>query len=297
MDFETTILEDGDNQIHGSAYYDGYLWFSTRTNPARILKMDPDTLEYEKIILGEGFNDGEALVGADGSIFVILHNYPTRIIKIKPDDLTKQKLIKINEMDRGQSLLYKCGYLWAGGAGKLARINISDYSYIIYSYPTSAFHALASGNDGFLWGSCPSHSQTTILRINAANPKDYDSVVIKKIATDDMLVQNGALYVGTENEKERSYIYKISTDLTYVSVKTQKVVKCWGVFRDLWVVYDGNPGTIIKLNEKLVEIDSIISLPSGFNDANEIVFDSKGSMFITCFQSPAKVVKLQMASL
>ena len=38
-------LEPGDNQIHGFTYYNGYLWASTRTNPCRILRIDPVTLD------------------------------------------------------------------------------------------------------------------------------------------------------------------------------------------------------------------------------------------------------------
>ncbi len=58
----TRQLELRDNQIHGFTYYDGYLWASTRTNPCRILRIDPVTLDYDRIILDPGLNDGEYLI-------------------------------------------------------------------------------------------------------------------------------------------------------------------------------------------------------------------------------------------
>ncbi len=290
ISFETIVLESGDNKIHGSAYYKGYLWFSTRTNPARVLKMNPDTLEYERIIL-KGLNDGEDLIVAKGFIWVILYDYPTKVVKINPDNLIVEKIIEIKEMNRGGSLLYEFGYLWAGGVGKLARINVSNSDYTIYKYPTkNQFHALTGGNE-FLWGSSPNQysGKTTIFRINPSNPKQYDSVVIKKIVTDDMTYLVDALYVGSESSGEESYIYKIHDNLTYIPVTTNERIKCYGIFQSsdgfLWAAYTGSPGTIIQFNKKF-KLINVIQLPNGYNNANEIIFDDNGNMFITCFQSP-----------
>ena len=62
-------LEPGDSFIHGFTYYNGYLWASTRTNPCRILRIDPVTLDYDRIILDPGLNDGEDLIAAAGYIW------------------------------------------------------------------------------------------------------------------------------------------------------------------------------------------------------------------------------------
>ncbi len=306
VNFETTTLENGDNKIHGSYFFNNSLWFSTRTYPARVIKMNFDTLEYEKIVLNG--NDGEDLIEADGFIFVILCDYSTKVIKINPDNLAVEKTIKIKEMNHGGSLLYDFGYLWAGGAGKLAKINITDYSYTIYKYPTdNQFHALTSGG-GYLWGSSPLQDaltiftpKTTIFKINPESPEKYESVTIKKIMTDDMTYLD-ALYVGSENLNlgAESYIYKIYDNLTYIPVTTKEKIKCYGIFQSsdgfLWAAYTGNPGTIIQFNNEF-ELINVIRLPDGYNNANEIIFDDNGNMFITCFQSPAKVVKLNISSL
>lgn len=300
INFETIILKNGDNQIHGSEYYNNSLWFSTRTNPARVIKMNPDTLEYEKTLL-DG-SDGEDIIEANGSIFVIIYNGPTKVIKINPDNLKVEKTIEIKEMTHGGSLIYDFGYLWAGGGvGKIAKININNYSYTIYNYPTgNQFHALTSG-DGFLWGSCPSSilGNTVIFKINPDSPEIYKSVIIKKKVTDDMTYLD-ALYVGSENQHlgAESFLYKIYNNLTYIPVTTQKTIRCYGVFQNdgfLWAAYTGSPGIIIKFNKEF-ELINVIRLPDGYNDANEIVWDSNGNMFVTCFQSPAKIVKLNIAS-
>ncbi len=298
ISFEATTLENGDNKIHGSVYYNDYLWFSTRTNPARVLKMNPDTLEYERVVL-EGLNDGEDLIATQGKIWVIVYQSKTKIITIDPETLSWTVAVEL-PFSEGGSLLYDFGYLWAGGNGRLARINTTDYTYTVYGYPVNQFHALSSGN-GYLWGSSPNlfSSQTTILKINPSNPQEYSSVIIKKIVTDDMTYLDNALYVGSENSGGESYIYKIYDNLTYIPVTTQKRILCYGIFQNdefLWAAYTGNPGTIIQFSNKF-ELINVIQLPNGYNDANEIIWDSNGNMFITCFQSPAKVVKLNIASL
>ena len=65
---DSIILEQGDNIVHGFTYFNGQLWASTRTSPCRILRIDPNTLNYERIILDAGLNDGEDLTTAEGYV-------------------------------------------------------------------------------------------------------------------------------------------------------------------------------------------------------------------------------------
>jgi len=301
---ETKVLEAGINKIHGSYYHKDSLWFLTRTDPTRVLKMDPQTLEYEMMIL-EG-NNGADLIGVESHIFVITGDYPSKIIKINVDNFTVEETIEIQGINHGGSLAYAFDYLWAGGwDGKLAKINLTTSEYEIYDYPTwNQFHALEAGEE-YLWGSCPVQNplifiypETTLFRINPAYPLDYNSVTIRKIVTDDMVYHDGALYVGTENLIGESYIYKVFKNLTYIPATTKKATRCYGTFQDnsdsgtFWAAYTGSPGFISKFDSEL-NLEGTYQLPEGFNDANEIVFDGNGYAYITCFSSPARVVKIQ----
>ena len=299
------ILETGDNKIHGSTYHDGHLWASTRTSPARILKINPQTLDYQRIILDKELNDGEDLITAQGYIWVILYTSPGKIIKIDPKNLDWEVAIAFNsgEIDYGGSLKYAFGYLWAGGNGKIAKIDLENLRYQIYDYSNTVgnaqFHALTSGG-GYIWGSCPRQNflginpATTILKINPNDPKQFEQLWLDDLVTDDMIYLNGSLYVGTESEWKSSRVYKISNDLTFTK-GIPRNTKCYGLFyqqsNGLWGAYSGNPGKIIQLDSNLT-VEGIYILPKGFNHANEIAFDPEGNLYITCFESPAKIVKL-----
>jgi len=293
---KTKILEQGDNRIHGFTYYDGYLWASTRTSPCRILKIDPDTLNYEKIILSSGLNDGDDIISANGYVWTILYTSPSKIVKIDPGTLNWEVVItfKSNELKYGGSLEYAFGYLWAGGHGKLAKINLNDLSYDVYDFSSvigdAQFHALSSGG-GYMWGSCPSAKR--ILRINPDNPTDYDSLYLSVPMTDDMTYINGYLYIGSEVTP--SYVYKISDDLTYYSVKASDTI-CYGIFYHndtIWGAYVGTPGKLAEFDLNL-NLKRLHELPSNFNNANEIAFDKTGNLYVTCWEKPAKIVKLSV---
>ena len=110
-------MEQGDNFIHGFIYFNGYLWASTRTDPCRILKIDPDTLNYEGIELDVRFNKGEDLIGIDGFTWVILNTTPAKITRVNTETIEWESALTFqeNELWRGGSLEYAFGYLWAGG--------------------------------------------------------------------------------------------------------------------------------------------------------------------------------------
>ncbi len=85
----SNTLGDGDNQIHGLIYHNGFLWASTRTYPARVLKINPETLAVEDSVeLDEGQNEGEDIVYANGYLWVVL--FPT------PNQFDAAQLIRVD---------------------------------------------------------------------------------------------------------------------------------------------------------------------------------------------------------
>ena len=303
----TKVLESGDSLIHGFIYHNGYLWASTRTSPARILKVDPSSLNYQRIVLSSGLDDGEDIEAAEGYIWVILYTDPGRLIRINPETLEWQVAITFgtDELTYGGSLDYAFGHLWVGGRDrKIARINLGDMTYQVYGYPAvtsdSQFHALTSGG-GYVWASAPHYSggqgwyADTIVRVDPTNPASYVSVYIDAPMADDIVYAGGNLYTGSETSP--SYVYRIVDTLAYTDTPASDTGS-FGIFKDqgnpdsIWGAYIGLPGEIVELDLGL-NIKATYTLPAGFNHANEIAFDTSGNMYVTCWESPAKIVKLQ----
>ncbi len=294
------ILESGDNKIHGFTYHNDYLWASTRTSPCRVLKINSQTLDYERITLDYGLNDCEDIIYAQGYIWVILYTSPSRIIKVNPTTLDWEITItfKPDEIQSGGSLEYALGYLWAGGSGKIAKINLEKLNYRIYDYSrivgANQFHALTSGG-GYMWGSSPAREESIILRIDPNAPNHYEEVRVPVFITDDMTYIENALYVCSESIP--SYLYKINKDLSYSSIEATDSI-CYGTFSDrkdnLWGAYVGKPGKLLIADLSLTS-KRIYELPIGCNDANEIAFDELGNMYVTCWKSPAKIVKIKFS--
>jgi len=128
-------LERGDDLIHGFAYFKGRLWASTRTSPCRILRIDPETMEYDRIILDSGMDDGEDLIAAEGYIWTILWTNPCMIARVDPETMEWSIALTLDGMFQGGSLEYAFGRLWAGGRyGRIAGIDLKDMSYQVYDY-------------------------------------------------------------------------------------------------------------------------------------------------------------------
>lgn len=291
------LLAYGDNLIHGLVYYDGYLWASTRTSPARVLKIDPRTLNYQRITLSYGLNYGEDIEAAEGAIWVILYTNPARLIKVNPSDLSWQVALTFSDLAYGGALDYSYGYLWVGGYDrKIARVNLSNLTYQTYFYPSALsgtqFHAATSGG-GYIWASAPTnYSQTSIVRINPNNPSDYASFNLNQQAPDDMAYRSSGLFIA--GEQSPSNMFRVADDLTYVSaLGTQSVA--YGVFgspypNTVYAAYVGSPGYVVEYDLDLNRYYTH-TFPSGLQNANEAALDPLGNLYVTAWQSPAGIVK------
>lgn len=301
-------LESGDELIHGFTYHNDYLWASTRTNPARILKIDPDTFDYQRIILPSGLNDGEDIIAAEGYIWTILYTNPARIIKINPESLEWEIAIAFGsgELSYGGSLEYAFGYLWAGGRNRaIARIDLSSLAYQVYYFSElpsdSQFHALTSGG-GYIWASAPHYSwwsgwyADTVVRIDPTDPSSYSTVYISTPMADDIVYSDGYLYTGSEGEVD-PFVYKIADDLTYDNSYSYDQGS-YGTFSAngrIWSAHIGRPGRIVEFNTSLNTRTEHL-LPVGYNNANEMVEDPDGNIYVTAWESPAKIVKYSALS-
>jgi hypothetical protein len=308
---QSVTLEEGDAFIHGLAYLDGYIWASTRTKPCRILRIDPDTLDYERIIPAEDALEGEDMVAASGALWIILYGPPSKVLRLDPDTLDVTTVVQFSreELLRGGALVYAFGSLWAGGGdGRIARIDTENYGYEIYDFSTALgrlqIHALAEGG-GFLWAASPLYwkdsekdNESIVLRINPQRPEEYAAVFLRNLsASDDMVHQGGRLFLGSEEGD--ATVVSIAADLTWRSEGNDKS-GCNGLFAQgtmLWGALHGEPGGVIRLDPDSATHDYLL-LPEGLNHANELVFDPTGnSLFISCWENPTKIVRVDLSGI
>lgn len=313
----TRVLDAGDSLIHGLIYYNNYLWASTRTNPGRILRINPTTLEVNaRVILPTGLANAEDIEAANGYIWSITSTDPSYLVQVDPVTMVFTTTALSNGgndfMAYGESLDYSFGRLWAGGYDRLAEIDISTSppSFVLHDisqirqYDYTLGVALTNG-DGYLWGvfgqwsfTPPYFMGTTVVRINPANPIiDLLDEDLSTVFPDDMVYTNGYLFTSSEQIGNPSYAYRFPNTLTpYTSTLASNSMSYGTFFNQIrpdvfWGVYAESPGTIRQFDLGLNQLLSF-QLPTGFDDPSEIVFDDNGTMYISTFQDPAGMVRL-----
>ena len=307
----------GDDHIHGLIYYNGSLWASTRTAPARILRINPSTLAVEnRIVLASGQDDSEDITAGQGYVWTITYTSPAQLIRVDPVTNTAQTAITFlsNELSFAASLKYAFGYLWAGGINHFVRIDISnpllptyqsfDYSSLVTQVYAS-LTAMTYSNDS-LWGVFTQYSlsqavSSTVIKINPSNPIPGTSVsmAVSSLFPDDATYAGTHFYISSENIPQPtspSDLYKFDDSLSTKTTTHVSDSASFGTFLDpneptyFWGVYVNSPGKIIKFNLNGNAIASF-TLPTGFNDPSEIAFDVAGNMYVTTWQIPSGIVK------
>jgi uncharacterized repeat protein (TIGR01451 family) len=331
-DVITKVLPSGDSYIHGLIYYNGYLYASTRScaapqscaYPARVLKIDPNTLGVVITATLTSLNAGEDIVAANGYIWVILFMKPARLIRLDPATLNWSVALEFNKsvaetMEAGASLKNAFGYLWAGGTNHLARVDISDPLNPTYQLYDISFLNLPKTTDGygslgslaydnqFLWGTYKQYSSTlslyyasTVVKMDPNNPTGaYAKTEIHTNTPDDSAYVSGGYFVGGESHPSTtpSYIYKFSTNPAVYTATKAAPSASYGLFSNpadplsVWGAYVASPGLVKIFNLNATPLLTI-TLPTGFDSPSEIAFDDSGDVFITTWQDPAKIVKL-----
>jgi uncharacterized repeat protein (TIGR01451 family) len=323
----TRVLPSGDNYIHGLIYYNGYLYGSTRSypNPARVLKIDPNTLDVVVTqTLSSGFYDGEDIIAAGGYLWVILYTKPARLVRLDPnsDTLDWETAVTFSDtvtstMDAGESLDYAFGSLWAGGRDHLARVDITTNpltpTYLLYDLaPTLNLTTSNAGLLGslahdaqFLWGTYKQYAgdpdagtfyASTVVKMKPVDPTGvYAKTEISTDTPDDSAFTGGAYFVGGEGLS--SHIYKFSSNPAVYTVTRVSDSPSYGLFVNpgepqfVWGAYVGSPGIVKKFDLNASPLLTV-TLPAGFNDPSEIAFDGDGNVYVTTWQDPAGIVKL-----
>jgi hypothetical protein len=320
-------LGTGNNQVHGLIYYNGYLWATTRTDPARILQIDPGTLIVEETITvpdTASLDHGQDILEARGYIWVVLYNDPTRIVRVDPDTLAYQyydltggsNCLYYGNPSRfvyGSSLEFVDPNLWVGGLNCLARVNINnplspsvegfyDLSAIALPGGYTTIEALTYG-DNYLWANFiqrPSLTSASIARIDPLDPANVYiyTTIANELFPDDMVHIAGSLYTSDEGGSQ-SDLYQFPLSLTPYSTGYATNSVSYGTFYNpldfdsFWGAYVNSPGRLIRFDLDLntLQPPTSLLLPTGYIDPSEIAFDENGNMYVTTWQTPSGIVR------
>jgi hypothetical protein len=311
-------LGAGNSFPHGLIYDNGYLYASTRTSPARVLKINPSTLAVDgSAILPAGQNEGEDIAAANGYLWVILYTNGARLVRVDPATMAAVTAINFPSGDLafGTSVEFAFGYLWVGGINKLARVDITNPlapTYTIFDYSALALDGyilfnLVANDANYMWANAHQYSFTiggyssdTFIRINPASPGvGYISTTVLPFFPDDMVHQGGKLYAAVEGLNPTitpSSIYRFPTALTPYTSTFAFSKGSYGLFANpldkttIWGAFVNSPGKLIKFDLNGSPLITV-TLPGGYNDPSEVAFDPAGAMYVTTWQNPAGVVR------
>jgi hypothetical protein len=312
----STFLGAGDAQVHGLIYAYDSLWASTRTQPARILKIDPDTLAInERLELSTGMDQGEDIIAAEGFIWVILYTNPVQLIRVDPnaDPLTYDVALTVPGSRNGMSLDYAFGYLWAGCIDDILQVDISDPLVPTYEVYDIAFldeppadivfaHALTH-DENFMWTTLYQYDfgvsffiSDTVMKFDPITPTgSFTTTTVDVFFPDDIAYIGQHLYIAGETVSPSDMYQFADSVVIYTSTYITDRVS-YGTFaypldpQSVWAVYTNTPGTVKKFDLDINEVVTL-TLPSGYDDPSELAFDPLGNMYVSTWQNPAGIVK------
>jgi hypothetical protein len=112
----TTATITGTNQVEGLAYDGTNIWGITETNPARILKFNPDTLTYETFTAPAGANSAEGMI-FDGTYLwsTLKGGEVASLLKIPPANPGAATIVPLSLTSaRINAVTYDGNKIWAG---------------------------------------------------------------------------------------------------------------------------------------------------------------------------------------
>lgn len=310
---ETVTLNVGESYVHGSVYVNGYYYLTTRTSPAKVLKIDSDSLaDYDECTFPDGYSEAEQIVYSDvtGRLYTVFSDWSrVAIAEIDPVTLAFDEERIVDTTYRtagglGHTMATDGTYLYVtaytnGGITHVCKYSLSSFS----NSPVAALqmdstcrngHALEV-RDGILymtgaaqppWVSKVRTSNMTVVQTKHLRGGRY--------ATDDFGMTEKYLFLSTESTGGdfAGIVYRVDRhDLDNVFEINTGVAggSCYAVAYELgyiWAVFATLPGTITRIDPAVSEA---VNYRLDYDKPNEIVSDGKRILITYWGQNPGRI--------
>jgi hypothetical protein len=321
---ETVTLNIGESNVHGSIFLNGYFFLSTRTWPAKLLRLNANNLsDYKEITFPSGYNEADQLAYSSktGKLYTTFASYDKTVIsEIDPSTFTciNDKIVDTLHQTSGgfgQTLatdgdfLYTTSFISDSVFGQtlLLKYSLSTFSStpvdtLLLDQSCRNGHAMSCAN-GVLYVTGVT-SPAWIAKINTSDMsllQKQDFQQGANSATDDFAITANHIFVGTEtkysepysgvicrvNQNDLSQIYPISTGVK--GGETQGEGYCFAVTYDgtyIWAAFGSKPGTLTRIDPVSLQFKNY---RLDYNTPNEIVSDGKRLLITYWEQNPGVV--------
>jgi hypothetical protein len=319
---ETVTLNNGESIIHGSLYVNGYFFLSTRTSPAKLLRINADSIsDYQEITFSSGhsYADQITYVESKNKLYVVFGaSYRTAIAEVDPIMMTYNENAIVDtlhaaspvfETEGGQSICNDGSFLYVVTAradtSRVLKYSLSTMSSIpvaVLNFPTENVFAHAIRYENGKLYVTNGYGTPWVARINASTLQIEELHSFLGMAfTDDFAISGNYLFLGIEADYSQQQSGKIlrldkSNFDAYYYFDTGKKGSatagdgyCFAVQEfdgSIWASFATNPGIITRINPVSLEYQHY-SLP--YNSPNEILYDGRRLLITYWNQDPGVV--------
>jgi len=310
---ETVTLNVGESYVHGTIYVNGYYYLTTRTYPAKVLKVNANNLsDYMEATFPSDYNEAEQIVYSNvtGKLYTVFSHWSKVIIaEIDPVTLAfdEDKIVDTTHHTSGGlghtmatdgSYLYATAYL-SGGITQVCKYSLTTFS----GTPVATLQMDSSCVNG--------HAMQVldgILYMTGANNPPWvakvrtsDLAVVQTnhlrggvYATDDFALTDRYMFLSTESSGDAfagtvyrvdaqnlNNVFEINTGVTGGS--------CFAVANALqyvWVVFATSPGTLVRIDPTSSEFKKY---RLDYDMPNEIINDGKRILITYWGQNPGRI--------
>jgi hypothetical protein len=323
---ETVTLNNDEWLVHGSLYLNGYYYLSTRTSPAKIIRLNANNLaDYKVITFPDGYSSAEQLAYSSntGKIYTIFFSgdNKTEIASIDPSTMAYNEnaiydSLHDSQQGSGPTIAIDGDYLYS-----TAFVHISGHPIertLLLKYSLTSMSSIPV--DSLLLDSTCSNAHSMrykdgMLYITGATTPPWiakvrasDMTLIQKkdmpggdIFTDDFAMTDSYIFGGLESDYHSSYsgtIFRISqndiTQIYGIATGTKGgsglAGNCYGVQEAIgyiWAIFNTTPGTLTRIDPVSLQFKNY---RLDYNSPNEIISDGK-RLFITYWNLTPGVVQ------
>lgn len=327
-DASTTIvsLNSGEQLPHGMIYARGYIWISTLTTPAKLIRVDPNNLSNRTTITyAADFSHDNAYdifySKTKDRIYVLFAN-PDKVVinEVNPVSMAQADVITdTTQQDPSLCGSYPC-YFPGGSSGVESFTTDESSIYVlmrgegvdseVFKYNLSTYAFTASTTlTGLVSGHAIRYDGTNLYATGLAipawvakiNPSTlaFNSQIFTNgdsLATDDFAFAGDYVFIGLEGTNG-TFIRVNKSNLGFNRYYSGINAATYVVFFDgryIWYGYNTNPATLMRVDPFTMELRTFTTT---MNSINEMVSDGQRFFATSFIDLPAKLTRFVVADL